>query len=166
MKKLILLAVCAILVGCRAQNMPAPVIVEIRDSITTSVVHHEYPDTVYVTLPAEEKETVTPQGYSRLSTDFAESEAEIMKDGTLRHTLHNLDSVKHGVPVTSSVDSVIVEKVIEKSVPVEVPMPVERKLTWWERTRLDTWGWIALALVLAVGWQFGGPMIALARRLI
>lgn len=166
MKKLILLAVCAMLAGCRTYKMPAPAVVGLKDSLTTKIIHVEYHDTVYITLPAQEKETITPQGYSYLSTDYAESEAEILEDGTLRHTLHNLDGVKHGVPVTSSVDSVIVEKVIEKPVPVEVSVPVECKLTWWERTRLDTWGWVAAALFLVVGWQCRRPIIALARRLI
>lgn len=102
---------------------------------------------------------------SHLETDYAESDARINEDGTLTHTLHNKPT-KQPVPVKNTTDTVYVDKVIEKSVPVEVPKEVERELTSWQKTRLDTWGWLVTAIVLCIGWVCRKTLVTLARRLL
>lgn len=50
--------------------------------------------------------------------------------------------------------------------PIEKRVEVERKLTWWQKTRLDTWGWLAIALTLCIVWICRKPLIILVRRLL
>ena len=39
---------------------------------------------------------------------------------------------------------------VEREKEVEVPVPVERKLSWWERQKVDYGGWAMLILVAAM----------------
>ena len=39
---------------------------------------------------------------------------------------------------------------VEREKEVEVPVPVERKLSWWERQKVDYGGWAMLILVAAI----------------
>ena len=64
------------------------------------------------------------------------------------------------------IDTVYQSATDSVEVRVPQPYPVERKLTAWEKTRLDTWGWIATALILCIGWICRKPLITLARRLL
>lgn len=139
--------------GCKATHPTVmPEVVETRTDTNTKIVHIETIDTVFIEIPAQSAERTTPGKESHLETDYAESDARINDDGTLTHTLRN-KSTKHPVPVKKERDTVYVEKVIEKPVPVKVSVEVERELTWWEKTRLDTWGWIVAALVTGILWR-------------
>lgn len=164
---LIFLSAAFLTTGCKThktvqEQLP---IVPIETNTDTKIVHIETIDTVFIEIPAQSAERTTPGKESHLETNYAESDARINEDGTLTHTLHN-KSTKQPVPVKNSTDTVYVDKFIEKPVPVEVPKEVERELTWWQKTRLNTWGWLATALVLCIGWVCRKPLITLARRLL
>ena len=62
-----------------------------------------------------------------------------------------LNKDKYVYVYKSRVDTFYMEKIRE----VEVPMPVERKLTWWERVKLECVEWVigvlvAIALIYAL----------------
>ena len=164
---LILLSAALLTTGCKThktvqEQLP---IVPIETNTDTKIVHIETIDTVFVEIPAQSAERTTPEKESHLETDYAESDARINEDGTLTHTLHNKPT-KQPVPVKNSTDTVYVDRFIEKPVPVEVPKEVERELTSWQKIRLNTWGWLATALVLCISWVCRKPLITLARRLL
>lgn len=164
---LILLSAALLTTGCKThktvqEQLP---IVPIETNTDTKIVHIETIDTVFIEIPAQSAERTTSGKESHLETDYAESDARINEDGTLTHTLNNKPT-KQPVPVKNSTDTIYVDKFIEKPVPVEVPKEVERELTSWQKTRLNTWGWLATALVLCIGWVCRKPLITLARRLL
>lgn len=162
----VLVAIC--LTACsstkKAAQTPLP-IVPIESSTDTKIIHTETIDTVFITPPAQSAERTTPEKESHLETDYAESDARINEDGTLTHTLKNKTQPKP-VPVKNSNDTIYVDKFIEKPVLVQVPVEVERELTWWQKTRLNTWGWLVTALALCIGWLSRKPLLTLARRLL
>lgn len=162
----ILIIATALLTGCKTSKQahpPLPV-VPIETKTNTKIIHTESIDTVFVEIPAQSAEKTTPEGYSHLETDYAESDAQINPDGTLHHTLKNKPT-KQPVPVKNSADTVYIDTAVEIPVPAEVPVAVERTLTWWEKTRLNTWGWLATALSLCMAWICRKPIVTLAQRL-
>lgn len=36
---------------------------------------------------------------------------------------------------------------------IQVPVPVERKLSWWERAKIDLGGWVMLIVFIAFLWK-------------
>lgn len=165
---LILFLALAILTGCKTSKQPSPpaiAVVPIETNTNTKIVHTETIDTVFIEITPQSAERTTPGKFSHLETDYAESDARINEDGTLSHTLTNKPG-KKPVPVKNSTDTIYVDKAVEIPVPAEVPVEVERELTTWEKTRLNTWGWLATALGLCAGWFLRKPIFNLARRFI
>lgn len=163
---LLVLLCIFLMVGCRSTQEAEPQIptVQLQTTTDTKIIHTETIDTVYIEIPAQSAERTTPESYSHLETDYAESDAKINADGTLTHRLKNKQQPTP-VPVKSSTDTIYIDRFIEKPVPVEVPKDVERKLTSWQKTRLDTWGWLATALALCGCWICRKPLLTLARRI-
>lgn len=136
-------------------------IVPIENNSDTRVVHIETIDTVYIEIPAQSAERTTPDKYSHLETDYAESDARINADGTLTHTLKNKTETSKPIPVKNSTDTIYQDRYIEKPVEVQVPVKVERNLTWWEQTRLQTWWWLVATLVFTLAICFRKPLLSL-----
>lgn len=169
MKQTILLFLAVtLLTSCKthktAQLPPLPV-VPIETNTDTKIVHIETIDTVHIEIPAQSAERTTSEKISHLETCYAESDARINEDGTLWHTLKN-KTAQLTASVKSCIDTIYISKEIEKPVPVIVPKEVERELTWWEKTRLNTWGWLAITLAIYTGWICRKPIISLARRIM
>lgn len=133
MKKIIILLVLPLLVGCatpRVVYVPAEskTIIEYRDSI----IHVK--DTIEVEVPREVIREVIPQlETSRLETSVAISEAFIdTLDRKLHHTLRNKETALKG-----KLDTIVrveyINKYIEKEVINEVPVevPYIPKFVWW-----------------------------------
>jgi len=82
-------------------------------------------DTIFITLPVEEKEIKTLQDSSHLETSIAVSDAWIDEDNNLNHTLKN----KSDTVIKYIYDTVVVTKnvkeYIEKPVITEVEKPVK-----------------------------------------
>lgn len=81
-----------------------------------------------------------------------------------------VDRIKWRTRYVNRGDTVYIAKTdtVTKEIPVEVEkrVEVERKLTWWEKTRLNTWGWLMAALLLCFGWLYRKPLLSLVRRLL
>lgn len=161
---IILLALAALLTGCRTARKPeAPLpYVPIENRTETKTIHVERIDTVYVEIPAQSAERTTAEKESHLETDYAESDAWINEDGTLTHTLKNKAQPKP-VPVKNGTDTVYVSKIKPIAVEVPVEVEVERELTWWEGVRMKSFWWLlGLTTLLTVG-AFRKPLLRLLR---
>ena len=42
---------------------------------------------------------------------------------------------------------------VEREKEVEIPVPIERKLSWWERVKIDYGGWVMLIVFIAFLWR-------------
>lgn len=141
---------------CRKASVPT-----VRDSVRVeTVIRTEYVrDTVLVEVSAEEKAQTVRDTTSHLETTFAESDAAIMPDGALHHTLRNKPQ-QHPAEVETKVvyrDSIVYRDRIETE-----RVEVERELTWWQQTRMKGF-WVLLAVVL---WLLRKPVASLVRRLV
>lgn len=165
----IIIGLTALLTACssskKATQTQLP-IVPIENNTDTKVVHIETIDTVFIEIPAQSAERTTPDKFSHLETDYAESDARINADGTLTHSLKNKAEAPKPVPVKNTTDTIYQDRYIEKPVEVQVPTEVERNLTWWEQARLKTWWWLTAALVLALAVNFRKPLLSLAGRIL
>lgn len=122
---------------------------------------------VSVVVPRQSAEAWTVSDNSHLETDVAWSDAWLKADGTIGHRLENKDvelSTIAYIPATET--ERIHNEVAVREIPVPYPVEVERELTWWQRTRLNTWGWLVTALALCIGWLSRKPLLTLARRLL
>lgn len=132
-----------LLVGCKPHRevVKEVTVIETKDSI------HFAHDTLYFDVPRQTAQIVTHDSTSVLENDWAISHVAINKDGTLSH---ELESKPQAVPVPFEKPVEIKTQVIYKDKRVEVPVPVEKELTWWQKT-LQWCGGIALALLALWG---------------
>ncbi|MBD5307646.1 MAG: hypothetical protein HDS14_08515 [Bacteroides sp.] len=139
--------------------------IPVENTDNTRLIHIETIDTVFIELPPQTAERTTPAKTSHLETTYAESDARINDDGTLTHTLRNKPT-PIPIPLTNTRDSIIHDRMTEKPIPVEIPVPVEKELTTWQKTRLATWPYLLTALTASLLWSLRKPLLTLARRLI
>lgn len=147
-----------VLCGCRCQrsapryslDVPPPI-----ETHTTREIHTTWIDTVLVRLPEQRAERHTPDSISHLETDAAVSDAAILPDGSLYHTLAQKPTpIPVAVPHTADTIEVEIER--------PLPYPVAAELTRSERfyLRIGRWAWWAL-----VGAVAGGALWLALRRI-
>lgn len=146
---IVICGIISLFFGCRSVKY-VPVYVNNNDSTYTEThTRIEYvKDTLWYTIP-EHKAESTARDSSHLENDYAVSDARIMPDGTLRHTLETKAQEKPVVfdkPVESK-DSVIYKYRIRTDV---MTVEVEKPLTWWQKFRLEAFWWL-LGVLGAVG---------------
>lgn len=127
------------------------VVVEARDSVRVEerVREVKVTDTLFVEVPHQAAERTTADSTSHLENDYALSDARIMADGTLFHSLETkprTDTLTQELSIQAK-DSIIYR---EKVVPQ--PVPIEKPIGWFTQLRL--WlGNVMLALISgAVAW--------------
>lgn len=132
-----------------------------RDSVRVeTVIRTEYiPDTVFVEVPVERERQTVRDTTSHLETSFAVSDARINPDGALFHSLENKPQNR---PVPTKKEVIYRDSIIYRDRTNTEIVEVERKLTWWQQTKMRGF-WVLLA-VLAV--LFRKKIVALARRFI
>lgn len=141
----ILFVLALLLTGC------APKVIEkvtVRDSIVTKIEERLIRDTVPFGIPVEVEKIVTKDTASHLENTFAVSDA-IVSGGFLTHTLRTIPQVIP-VPVEIPVADTTTTHIQIKEVPVEV----EKELTWWQNFRLKAFWWLAGGLALSLLWIF------------
>lgn len=127
------------LCGCRCQQ-PAPryrLDVPPIETHTTREIHTTWIDTLHVSLPEQRAERHTPDSISHLETDAAVSDAAIMPDGSLYHSLSNKPTP---IPVAVPMAADTIEVEIERPVPYPVPAELTRSERVYLRVgRLAIW---------------------------
>lgn len=165
MKQFLFLIATLLLVSCATGRKVGTVTFLEKDSVRTEVRKEVIyiPDTVYIKIPAQSAERTTKDSTSELENDFASSTARINPDGTLYHDLNTKPQDKP-VPTEKEVernDSIVY---IDRF--VEVPIPVEKELSWWEQTCIKWFPYLIGALLLSLVTIFRKPMLTLIRRFI
>lgn len=120
-------------------------------------------DTVYFKIPAQKAERTTNDTTSFLENDYAESNARINPDGTLYHDLQTKPQDK---PVPTDKEIVYRDSIVYKDNYVEVPVLVEKELSWWEQTCIKWFPYLLVVLLLATAWTFRNPLKKIIRGLL
>ena len=134
--------------SCRTGKI---VVVEGKDSIRIEerVREIKVTDTLFVAVPMQKESTTVRDSMSHLENDYAVSDARIMIDGSLYHSLETkprTDTLTQELSVQAKDSIIYREKVVPKI------YPVEKELNWFTQMRI--WlGNIMLVLIAgAVAW--------------
>lgn len=145
--------------SCRSKHevVREVTVIETHDSI------HYVHDTLYFDVPVQTAQVVTHDSVSVLENDYAVSEVQLNKDGTLSHKL-NTKPQSVPVPFDKPIETKI--QTIYKDREVKIPMPVEKELTAWQKFRLNAF-WVLVAVAIAaLAFVCRKPLYALIRRFI
>ena len=139
--------------SCRTGKI---VVVEGKDSIRIEerVREIKVTDTLFVAVPMQKESTTVRDSMSHLENDYAISDARIMADGSLYHSLETkprTDTLTQELSVQAKDSIIYREKVIPKIV------PVEKELNWFVRMRI----WLGNVMLVLIS----GAVIWLAARL-
>lgn len=154
MVRIILILMVCVLFSCTPQKH----IQQVPVNNITKIEYRDQPvyvrDTVYIQVPAEEKETTTKRDSSHLETSVAISDAWIDDNG-LNHSLRNKKTQLKTVRDTVYINQTITEykeKEVLKEVPVDVPyIP---KFMWWVLVYASVLTTIIIAKII-YKWKFG-----------
>lgn len=127
MKNIIYILLIFSLIGCKAKTIYVPVERKIVETVTVN-------DTIVdIQIEYLKDSTVTPDSSSFLSNRYGYSSAEL-KGGLLHHSLGTWPDLTLPFKIQ------YLTKYIYDSIPVpykvEVPYPVEKKLTKWQKLRM------------------------------
>ena len=139
--------------SCRTGKV---VVVEARDSVRVEerVREIKVTDTLFVEVPMQKESTTVRDSMSHLENDYAISDARIMADGSLYHSLETkprTDTLTQELSVQAKDSIIYREKVIPKI------YPVEKELNWFVRMRI----WLGNIMLVLIS----GAVIWLAARL-
>lgn len=158
MKTSLLIILLAVLTACCPCRHLAT---STRDSVRVETVvrTERVPDTVLIEVPVERERQTVRDTTSHLETSFAVSEARIDPDGALFHSLENKPQNR---PVPTEKEVIYRDSIIYRDRTNTEIVEVERKLTWWQQTKMRGF-WVLLAVLAFV---FRKNIVALARRFI
>lgn len=166
-RKIIYICICiSILIafgGCSSSKKA--ISIEKRDSVRTEIRYEKVfiKDTAYIEIPAQISERIIKDSVSFLENDYALSNARLNSDGTLFHDLRTKPQNK---PVVVDTKIERRDSIIYKDREIEVPIPVERELGWWEKTSIRFFPLSLSALFLICLYLFRKPILTLIRRFI
>lgn len=132
------------------------VVVEARDSVRVEerVREIKVTDTLFVAVPMQKESTTVQDSTSHLENDYAVSDARIMADGSLYHSLETkprTDTLTQELSVQAKDSIIYREKVIPKI------YPVEKELNRFTQMRI----WLGNIMLVLIS----GAVIWLAARL-
>lgn len=166
-RDLVFVTVCIIIIsmiccGCRSTKSVEEVVRTDTIRETETVVEY-VPDTIYVEVPAQEKECTTLDSTSYLETDYAESTARINLNGTLFHELRN----KAGKRAVETKIKVVTNKVrLYVNHDVVRRVTIEKKLSFWQRIAIRCFPWLLVALAGLGLWTFKIPILRLLSKVV
>lgn len=139
--------------SCRTSRQV--VVVEGKDSIRIEerIREIKVTDTLFVEVPVQKESTTVRDSSSHLENDYAMSDARIMADGSLYHSLETkarTDTLTGEVSVQVRDTTIYREKVIPKVV------TVEKELNWFAKMRI----WIGNVMLVLIA---GASIWAVAR---
>lgn len=116
------------------------VVVEGKDSIRIEerVREIKVTDTLFVEVPMQKESTTVRDSMSHLENDYAISDARIMADGSLYHSLETkprTDTLTQELSVQAKDSIIYREKVVPKIV------PVEKGLSDWQKIQIRGFGY-------------------------
>lgn len=161
-----LVAFLAVLLTSCGSSRHAATSIETHDSTKVEVRTEriEHIDTVYIELPRQVERIVTQDTTSRLENDYAVSEARV-EAGMLHHTLET-KAAKVPVPAKATIEKMYGITTVSKAKVEKEKVYIEKKLTAWQRFRLNGF-WVLAAAVAAIGfWKFRRPILGLLTKLI
>lgn len=117
------------------------------DSVRVEVIERvvEIYDTVEVEIPLIKEVAKIRQDSSSLANDYAKSEAKILPDGLLYHSLETIPQTIYA-PIISS--HTIKDSMVFQSQIISNVVEVERELTTWQKWRLNGF-WVLLVIIAA-----------------
>lgn len=141
--------------SCRTGKI---VVVEGKDSIRIEerVREIKVTDTLFVAVPMQKESTTVRDSMSHLENDYAISDARIMIDGSLYHSLETkprIDTIPKELSVQAKDSIIYREKVIPKI------YPVEKELNWFVRMRI----WLGNVMLVLIS---GAVIIFIMKRVI
>ena len=157
---LILIALFCLVASCSTKR-------EIVTHEVTTIETHDsiyyLHDTLYYEVPLQTAQVTTRDSVSQLENDFAVSVVSLNKDGTLSH---KLDTKPQSKPIPYEKPVQTKTQVVYQDKRIEVPMPVEKQLSAWERFKLRSfWALVSLSAV-GVCIIFRKPLFSVIRRFI
>lgn len=158
MKNLLLIFILAAATACcPCRHLSTATADSVR--VETVVRYERVLDTVYIDIPVEIVRETVRDTTSHLETSFAASDARINLDGSLYHSLENKPQ-KWPAPIEKDIvyrDSIVYRDRVNTEF-----VEVERKLTWWQQTKMRGF-WVLLVVVILA---FRKNLVLLARRFI
>ena len=141
--------------SCRTGKI---VVVEGKDSIRIEerVREIKVTDTLFVAVPMQKESTTVRDSMSHLENDYAVSDARIMIDGSLYHSLETkprTDTLTQELSVQVRDTTIYREKVVPKI------YPVEKELNWFVRMRI----WLGNIMLVLIS---GAVIIFIMKRVI
>ena len=141
--------------SCRTGKI---VVVEGKDSIRIEerVREIKVTDTLFVEVPMQKESTTVRDSMSHVENDYAISDARIMIDGSLYHSLETkprTDTLTQELSVQAKDSIIYREKVIPKI------YPVEKELNWFVRMRI----WLGNVMLVLIS---GAVIIFIMKRVI
>lgn len=129
-----------LLSGCAARRIVG---VTSQDSVRVEVVERvEYvTDTIKVAIPYE-REAVTRDTSSHLANAYAVSDAAILPDGRLFHSLETIPQLR---PLSFKKPILRRDSIVYRNFYREEVVEVERDLTWWQETQIRAF-WAMLSI--------------------
>lgn len=122
--------------------------VDKHDSVRVEIIERlvELRDTLSVEIPKIVERVTVMENQSYLENEFARSQATILPDGALSHTLESIEQtlVK---PIATSVE--VRDSIIYREVVVRQSVEVPRELTAWQQLQLYGF-WVELLILIVV----------------
>lgn len=141
------LVVC-LLSGCAARRIVG---VASQDSVRVEVVERvEYvTDTIEVAIPYE-REAVTRDTSSHLANAYAMSDAAILPDGRLFHSLETIPQLR---PLSFKKPVHRRDSIVYRNFYREEVVEVERDLTWWQETQIRAFWAMFFVFCIIILWR-------------
>lgn len=127
------------------------VVVEARDSVRVveRVRKVRVVDTVLVEVPPQREVVTVRDSSSHLENDYALSDARILADGSLFHTLETKPRTD---TLAREVDVQVRDSIVYREKVVPQPVPIEKPMGWFTQLRLWLGNVMLVLIAGAVAW--------------
>ncbi len=130
--------------------------------VETVVRTERVPDTVLVEVPIEVVRQTVRDTTSHLETTFAVSDARILADGSLSHSLENKAQKR---PVSIEKEVVYRDSIVYRDRTDTKLVEVARPLTWWQQTQIRGFWMMVLILLFVCRKQIASLVKGLIQRI-
>lgn len=147
------LIVFLMLTGCRSLKTGVSEKTDTSDSVRIEYIERvvKVPVTVYVEVPVESKERLSPDSTSHLETSFAVSDASMIWIDGVAFLRHSLANKSQRIAKTDSVPVTEKERTVWRTRRVTYTKTEirEKQLSWWDQLKVD-YGGIVVSILLFI----------------